>query len=246
VSFATKPTLARQMIARTLDAEIPARWVTADEVYGADPGLRGELERRRVGYVLAVARDYRVPTAAGPIRADMLTPRLPSRAWRPISAGAGAKGHRVYDWALIDLPSTAAGQRWLLVRRHRRTGKRAYYRCFSPALVPLTTLVQIAGTRWAVEEDFQTGKELTGLDQHQVRRWTSWHRWATLTLLAHAFLTVTAAVEHHQATPADQIPLTPQRDQTPLRRRAAPSTPDPEPAAALVDLATTSPTPRPH
>ncbi|HET6531871.1 MAG TPA: IS701 family transposase [Actinoplanes sp.] len=208
VGFATKPALARQMIARTLDAGIPARWVTADEVYGADPQLRGELERRRVGYVLAVARDYQVPTAAGPIRADMLTLRLPARAWQPLSAGAGAKGMRVYDWALIDLPSKTAGQWRLLVRRHRRTGKRAYYRCFSPTPVPLTTLVQVAGTRWAVEEDFHTGKQLTGLDQHQVRRWTSWHRWATLTLLAHAFLTVTTAVEHHRAAPADQIPLT--------------------------------------
>ena len=34
------------------------------------PGLRAELEHRRVGYVLAVGCDRRVPTAAGPIRAD--------------------------------------------------------------------------------------------------------------------------------------------------------------------------------
>jgi len=209
VRFATKPALARQMIARALDAGVPARWVTGDEVYGADPQLRADLERRRVGYVLAVARDYPVPTAAGPIRADMLTLTLPRRAWQPLSAGPGAKGMRVYDWTLTDIPAETAGQWWLLVRRHRRTGKRAYYRCFSPAPVPLTTLVRVAGTRWAVEEDFQTGKELTGLDQHQVRTWTSWHRWATLTLLAHAFLTVTTAVERTRGDqPADQIPLT--------------------------------------
>ena len=211
IGFATKPALARQMIARALDADVPARWVSADEVYGGDPGLRGELERRRVGYVLAVARDYRVPTAAGPIRADMLTLRLPRPAWQPLSAGPGAKGQRIYDWALIEIPTTepATGHRWLLVRRHRRTGKRAYYRCWAPAPVPLTTLIRVAGTRWTVEEDFQTGKELTGLDQHQLRRWTSWHRWATLTLLAHAFLTVTAAVEHTRApAPGEQIPLT--------------------------------------
>lgn len=128
IGFATKPALARQMITRTLDAGVPARWVTADEVYGADPQLRGDLERRSLGYVLAIARDHRVPTAAGPIRADMLTLRLPARAWQPLSAGPRCQGHRVYDWALIDIPSTAAGHRWLLVRRHRRTGKRAYYR----------------------------------------------------------------------------------------------------------------------
>jgi SRSO17 transposase len=130
VGFATKPALARQMIARTLDAGVLARWVTADEVYGADPGVRGELERRRVGYVLAVARDYRVPTAAGPIRADMLTLQLPRRAWQPLSAGPGAKGERVYDWALIDLPTAGAdgrgaeGQWWLLVLWVPRTGPR--------------------------------------------------------------------------------------------------------------------------
>ena len=53
--FATKPRLARHMIARALGAGVPAAWVTGDEVYGADPGLRADLEARRIGYVLAVA-----------------------------------------------------------------------------------------------------------------------------------------------------------------------------------------------
>jgi hypothetical protein len=46
-----------------------------------------------------------------------------------------------------------------------------------------------------VEEAFQTGKGLAGLDQHQVRRWRSWYRWATLAMLAHAFLVVAALAE---------------------------------------------------
>jgi SRSO17 transposase len=69
VEFATKPTLARQMIARALDAGVAAGWVAGDEVYGADPGLRGELEARGVGYVLAVGSDRRVVTGAGIMRA---------------------------------------------------------------------------------------------------------------------------------------------------------------------------------
>jgi hypothetical protein len=35
--------------------------------------------------------------------------------------------------------------------------------------VPPAELVRVAGTRWKVEESFQSGKELTGLDEHQVR-----------------------------------------------------------------------------
>ena len=85
-------------------------------------------------------------------------------------------------------PADRPGRWWLLVRRNRRSGELAFYRCFSPRSVPLSELVRVAGRRWTVEETFQAGKGLAGLDEHQVRRWTSWHRWVTLAMLAHAFL----------------------------------------------------------
>ncbi len=99
VEFATKPELARTMIARALDAGVPARWVAGDEVYGADPALRAELESRELGYVLAIGCDRRVPTAAGSMRADTLAASLPKGAWQRLSARPGAKGQRYYDWA---------------------------------------------------------------------------------------------------------------------------------------------------
>jgi SRSO17 transposase len=80
VGFATKPALATRMLARTLDAGVPAAWVAGDEVYGADPGLRAELETRGVGYVLAVACDHRVRAAGDTYRADALSRRVPARA----------------------------------------------------------------------------------------------------------------------------------------------------------------------
>jgi len=207
--FATKPKLARRMIARILDAGAPAGWVAGDEVYGADPGLRSDLETRKVGYVLAVAKSCPVNAGAGACRADHLAARLPRSAWQLYSAGEGAKGHRCYDWALTSIEPRRRGHRWLLIRRHRRTGELAFYRCYAPQHVPLATLVKIAGRRWTVEEDFQAGKGLAGLDEHQVRRWTSWYRWVTLAMLAAAFLAVTAAAEHASRQPPDgQVPLT--------------------------------------
>lgn len=201
IEFATKPALAAGMLTRALHAGIPARWVAGDEVYGADPGLRAECELHRIGYVLAVGCDRRVRTAAGPVRVDALAARLPHHAWQRLSAGAGAKGHRFYDWAWIDqLPDQPdphdqpeGGCRSLLVRRHRHTGELAYYRCYSPESVPLRELVRVAGRRWAIEESFQAGKGLAGLDEHQVRRWTSWYRWTLLAMTAHALLAVIAA-----------------------------------------------------
>jgi SRSO17 transposase len=203
IEFFTKPALATGMLTRALDAGVPARWVAGDEVYGADPNLRTELEWRRVGYVLAIGCDRRVPTAAGPVRADELTAALPRRAWQRLSAGAGAKGQRYYDWALITLdPPTGIPPDeidtqcwWLLVRRHRHTGELAFYRCYSPELVPLRELVRVAGRRWTVEESFQAGKGLAGLDEHQVQRWISWRRWTLLSMIAYALLAVIAAHE---------------------------------------------------
>jgi SRSO17 transposase len=197
VGFATKPALAQAMICRALEAGVPAAWVTGDEVYGADPGLRACLEARGVGYVLAVACDHPVAAGGATWRADGLLKRVPARAWQCISAGCGAKGHRYYDWAFIRLdPGDPGlgdpGQRWLLVRRNRTTGELAYYHCWMPRPVPLTVLVRVAGRRWSIEERIKTSKGLVGLDQHQVRRWRSWYRWATLALLAHAFLVVAA------------------------------------------------------
>jgi SRSO17 transposase len=213
-AFATKPALARVMIGRALDAGAPAAWATADEVYGQDPALRAELSRRGLGYVLAVAKSHPVTTAIGPRPAIELARRLPARAWQRLSAGPGAKGPRWYDWALIDTADPAAGDadgpHWLLIRRRIADGEYAFYCAHAPAPVPLAQLVRVAGSRWRIEDGFAGGKELAALDEHQVRSWTSWHRWTILALLAHAFLSVLAATQPRGSRLHDGqlIPLT--------------------------------------
>jgi SRSO17 transposase len=215
VEFATKPALARQMVTQALTAGVPAPWATGDEVYGSDPQLRTDLVSAGIGYVLAIAKDHRITTGIGVRKAVELAVRLPPAAWQRRSAGAGAKGQRFYDWALIQTTDPAAdpegtGRQWLLIRRNHRTGELAFYRAHAPTDVTLAALVAVAGTRWRVEESFQSGKELAGLDEHQVRRWRSWHRWTVLAMLAHAFLSVMTATQTaspHDAT-EELIPFT--------------------------------------
>ena len=170
------------------------------------------LHDRALGYVLAVARDHRVHTHAGVRRAVDLAVTLPSSVWQTRSCGNGSKGHRWYAWAMVDLDDQDVPEQFrLLIRRNRRTGQHAFYRCYFPTPVPLGAFVAVAGRRWTVEENFQQGKELAGLDEHQVRRWTSWHRWIVLAMLAHAFLAVTAAAERtatSTTTITQLIPLT--------------------------------------
>jgi len=212
VGFATKVTLGRRMLARALDAGMPASWATADEFYGGDRGLRRDLQARRVGYVLAVAKSHQVDLPIGRLSADQATARLHRRCWNRLSAGHGAKGERDYDWAWLRItPPTdeQAGHHWLLVRRRISDGELAFYRCWSVEPVTLAALVRVAGIRWSVEECFQAAKGEVGLDQHQVRKWTSWYRYTTLVMLAHALLAVIAAQQRQHRPAADElIPLT--------------------------------------
>lgn len=199
VEFATKPELAMAMIARALDAEVPAGWVTGDEVYGQHSRLRRMLEERQMPYVMAVPVNQRVIARRNgkvrELRADALAALPPAQGWRKISAGAGSKGPREYHWARAEIrPLEDTRSYWLLVRRSLTDpDDLAYYLCHGPERTPLRELVRVAGARWAIEETFQTAKGQVGLDQYQVRRYDSWYRHITLAMLAHAFLTITTA-----------------------------------------------------
>jgi SRSO17 transposase len=212
VEFQTKPALAADMLSRAVAAGVPAGWVTADEAYGGNPALRRRIRELKLGYVLMIACNQHVPTPAGPMPAERCARLAPKGNWQQLSAGRGSKGERNYDWLWCDLVAEDAddsGHHWLLVRRNRSTGELAYLRCYNPRRVPLRALIRVAGQRWRIEEGFQSVKGLTGLDQHQVRKWTSWNRWTTLAMLAHAFLAVATAIERaHAPAPTSMIEMT--------------------------------------
>jgi SRSO17 transposase len=71
----------------------------------------------------------------------------------------------------------------------------AYYLCCAPAWTPDEELIRVVGSRWAVEECFQTAKNETGLDQCQVRRYDTWYRHVTLAVLAYVAVTAATAAK---------------------------------------------------
>jgi SRSO17 transposase len=209
VEFATKPRQAMAMLARAFDAGVPFGWVTADEAYGQAKYLRVWLEERGAAHVLAIRRsDTLITTTGGERRADELVAALPARAWRRISAGAGAHGPRDYDWARIPIRIGWAPGRghWLLARRSiSDPGEIAYYVCYGPRRSSLADLVWVAGARWRIEECFQQAKNEAGLDHYQVRTWRAWYAHITLSMLAHAWLAASRSLAAKgEPTPAKQ------------------------------------------
>jgi SRSO17 transposase len=121
--FATKPQLALRMLQRTRAAGVVTPWITADEVYGSDNPLRQWLEINQQTYVLAVRRNERVGLEwhgrVWNLAVSEVISLIEPIAWQRLSAGEGAKGPRIYDWALVKLAESTP-QEWprqLLFRR---------------------------------------------------------------------------------------------------------------------------------
>src|SRR5215208_2188854 len=202
ITFATKPQLALGMVARAIAAGVPFAWVTADTVYGV-----GEIERalRRAdkGYVLGVTGQHSFWSWGAEAEvsgtAEEIATALVEEDWIRLSAGAGTKGPRLYDWAYLELASLKADAldptldqslwtRGLLVRRSLSDGSLAYFTTWCPAGTPIQELVAVEGRRWAIEDAFETAKTELGLAHNESRSWHGWHRHVSLVMLAFAML----------------------------------------------------------
>jgi len=184
VRFQTKPELARRMLARLWEAQVPIAWVVADTVYGGNLDLRTWLEDRGYPYVLAVACNEPVGsvTPDGVRRrveaAQVETFLLQAQDWQRLSMSEGSKGPRLFDWACVPMLHRWEddGQHWLLIRRSLvDPHEKAYYFVFGPKGTTLPEMVVASGARWHIEEDFENGKDL-GLDHYEVRSFIGWYR----------------------------------------------------------------------
>ena len=94
--------------------------------------------------------------------------------------------------------------RWFLARRSLDDlNEVAYHIVFAPEHTTLAKVVLVAGMRWTIETGFEATKGEAGLDEYETRSWRGWYRHITLSLLAHAFLSVIRAREAEKGGGAD-------------------------------------------
>jgi SRSO17 transposase len=187
--FATKPELARQMIQRAIDEKVPFKWVTGDSIYGGDRRLRRWLEEQEVSFVLAVPKDEPLWYAGfKQWPASEIAQQVQPQDWQCLSAGEGAKGPRLYDWAVVppwrlQVEEEAHLGHYLLLRLSLEDPTEiTYYVVFAPReQASLEQLVKVAGQRWQadhqlkagirLEQGFELAKGECGLDHYEVRKW---------------------------------------------------------------------------
>jgi SRSO17 transposase len=212
-SFASKPQIARRMIAHAIAAKVPFSFVAADSVYGTGD-IETMLRKAGKGYVLGVASNHvfhswgKKQLIGG--TAAKIAQSLPKSAWRRLSSGEGTKGPRWHDWAYIELADLDVSEyndtlegtwtRGMLVRRNIADGELAFFSIWCPKGTPMKMLVSVEGHRWSIEDSFETAKNELGLDHNETRSWHGWHRHVSLVMLAFA---VMAVIRHH----ANAVPL---------------------------------------
>jgi SRSO17 transposase len=201
IAFATKPHLARAMVERAIAKGVPFAWVVGDSIYGVSE-VETALRRAGKGYVLGVnaTSQFNSWGAKPPIAgtAAEIAGTLDPSAWRRLSAGTGAKGERLFDWAYLELADLEAAEynetlaglwtRGLLIRRNIADGDLAFFATWCPAGTAMETLAAVEGRRWAIEDGFETAKNELGLDHNETRSWHGWHRHVSLVMLAFAML----------------------------------------------------------
>ena len=79
---------------------------------------------------------------------------------------------------------------WLLGTRPwaGEEGEAKFYFLKLPADTPLQRLVELAHSRWPIEQFYEDGKGECGLDDYQGRRWDGLHRHLALVMLAYSWL----------------------------------------------------------
>jgi len=230
VTFQTKPQQALAMLQAAWDAGVPMRWVTGDAIYGDARYLREAIHQAGRWYVLGISACTTVwtarPAVVAPHAGTGGRPRtrarvapeapvwvtvavavaaVPAARWHRLAVQDGAKGPIWYDWTRVRVVERVDGLPgrtvWLLARRSVTDPTDVkYFLSNAPTTVAVPTLARVASTRFAVELCFEEAKGETGLDEYEVRRWHSWHRHITLTMMAHAWLTVMRAMD------ADAVP----------------------------------------
>ena len=200
--FRTKCELAAVMLERLWQAQIAISWVVADCVYGSNAALRVWLQTHGYFFVLAVrcTEPITLQTPTGRVRmtvAEAEARFIKPADWQRLSMGEGTKGPRWFDWVCLPMLDQCEddGQHWMLIRRlPTKPSKKVSYVVFGPVGTTLAEMVAAISARWKIEEDFETSKD-SGMDHYEVRTWTAWYRFITLTMVAQAFLAGICAQE---------------------------------------------------
>lgn len=203
VGYRSKADIAYAQLDRAVKNGIPARFVAADEDYGAKPWWRDAVDGLGLIYVVEVPRTTRGLTRKPTPKEDSVTPPtieelltapngLRFITWEAFRVHETGKGPEVWEFKATPFWEKGKGGydlvKWLIVARNVRTGELKYFLSNAAPGVPIEALIRVAFARWAVERCFQDCKTELGLNHAEVRKYRAIQRHLTLTAVNYFFV----------------------------------------------------------
>lgn len=173
------------------------KWVGADEEYGRAFAFRLGVAELGSNYVVEVPCNLTgwLPSRLherGPRRVDRLWKRGGPHweSWRIKDTEKGPSVWKVRAVRFCPNEEEIPGEeQWLLIARNvLNKDEVKYFLSSAPADTPVGTLLHVAFARWHIERMFREGKNETGLDHYEGRRYVGLMRHLVLTAMSLLFL----------------------------------------------------------
>ena len=192
-------------VSSTFGVRLPDEVRAAALVPPPRPRGRGQPKKPRPAPLYQAQAVLRGP-ARGPLAADHLARARRTRPPQTVRGRAGALGHGGAQLSTSHHRVCTGPEGWLLGERPvpGERGDVKWYYSNLPADTPLQRLVELAHSRWPIEQFYEDAKGECGLDHYQGRRWDGLHRHLALVMLAYSFL---ARQRWMPADPAGFSPL---------------------------------------
>jgi SRSO17 transposase len=218
LAFQTKPALALALLDQARAWGVPFATVVTDAGAGDTPTFLRGLDDRHVAYVVGVSGTFGVrlpdagraaalvpPPRPPPLaEAQVVLETLPAERWQTIPWRTPEGAVLRKQWVAVRVHWATGGAQWSTSHPRVATGPEGWllgerpvpgvrgevkwYYSNLPADTPLRRLVELAHSRWPLEQFYEDAKDACGLDHYQGRRWDGLHRHLALVMLAYSFL----------------------------------------------------------
>jgi SRSO17 transposase len=135
---------------------------------------------------------HNFPKTIHPKTADQVAKELSENNWKTVEWSEGTKGKLSAKFYRMRVRVSNSGRPteetgWLLFEKKKRRELKVYI-CWGLDDAPLEKLVEIAHTRWVIEQGFKQMKGDLGLDDFEGRKWQGWHHHASMVMIAFCYL----------------------------------------------------------
>ena len=143
-----------------------------------------------------------VGTNPKPVKVSEIGARVTEYAWELLELRKNSKGKPLIAEAVSLRIWPAHGywkgnlneDAWLIIERRKKSKpgdfELRYFFSNMPQNTPTIEMVRLYHERYWIEHGYQQMKEELGMDHHEGRSWTGWHRHVLLVFLAYGYLTL--------------------------------------------------------